>query len=71
MEATDDSNEGMNAYCGPVARHILRLEARIEELEARLDSPPKAARIEAGSMAIDTRPGLSVQDVADLIRASK
>ena len=64
----DGARDG-EAYAGPVADHIARLERRIEELEQRLDSRP--ARIQVGSQVIDDRPGLSIQDAAELIRAAR
>lgn len=62
-----------NAYAGPVADHIARLERKIDGLEQALCDrlPAQPARVEAGPMAIDTRPGLSVPEVEALIRASR
>jgi len=59
-------SDQMQPYAGPLADVLARLEERIAALE-----DARGARIEAGSLAVDTRPGLSVQDVADLIRAAK
>ncbi len=62
----DDHNHDMKALAGPVAAHIERLEARILELEKR---PIPKAKVQAGASSIDTRDGLSVSDVIELVRA--
>lgn len=61
-----DARHTLLAYVGPTAEYLARLEERISELETA-----RPMRIESGDKAIDTRPGLSVQDVTDLIRAAK
>lgn len=64
---SSDPNQDMSALAGPVAEHIERLEARILELEKRAE--PTTVNVAASG--VDLGPGLSVHDIAELIRASK
>ena len=63
--------EGSYPNVGPVAEHLRQLEIRIERLEARTETVPKAAEIQASNTDINTRPGFSDQDIAEIIRAAK
>lgn len=81
-EDLTDPNAGLVPYAGPLALHIARLEHRIEELEQKLRNQSSAIGVQAEAIIglkdapIPEGPSgkhalLSIQDIAELIRASK
>ena len=63
-------------YAGPLADTLIEMENRIEELEDKLRQAMenRVARVAAEPAVAPQQPGhgtLSVQDAADLIRASR